>query len=254
MAIRRMLGLMFVGLLLQGCGLPIGGLPVGGKATIKEAAAEAVADRGPMRIQAVTSPEVLITRQIPAGVIALFTYDAVQNGVPQKVTATWLFKRRGLGWMGAGGGSGGRPANEPPQPVDFGWSSGTDSDGTSYAAASGLVADPAVRLVAVVFDDGSREVVTVERGAYLAVKQGNQGVAKIEALGADGRVLHSSTLGARPAMPVAPPPPAPTVSAGSLRFKFISIVRAGPIQAPGSGTKLAFCCGSNHPGMRAVIR
>jgi hypothetical protein len=183
----RVIVLVMVTLVLSGCGF------IGGAPSLESAVIEA-AVRGPQSI--VAGPDIRLARPIRGGSAVLYTYETDDAGQRLRWTSVAFVERRLWTWFNVGGGGGGTPVTQAEQPVEFGEGSG-GSAGAMYRYAYGLVNDPAVTQVAVTFADGAREVVPVENGAYLVVRQsvlpgGAVGSARIDALDAQGTILHTN--------------------------------------------------------------
>lgn len=133
-------------------------------------------------------PDIRLIKQTPVGTAVLYTYQSEQDGQKIQWSSINFCERKGTGWMCKGSSGSGTEIGQAPAPIEFGI--GASLMDQEYAYVSGLVADPAITRVAVTFDDDTREVVPVENGAYVAVRQGIAGVTKIEALDANGTVIH----------------------------------------------------------------
>lgn len=132
-------------------------------------------------------PDIKASQALPGGAVALVAYDAEQNGQLVKMTSLLFFKHTLSGWANSGGGSIARSPTDPLPSVQI--VSAPDSQGRN-GAAGGFVSDPAVAQVAVTFEDGSRVIVPVENGVYLAVQSGVQTIQKVEALDSQATVLY----------------------------------------------------------------
>lgn len=187
-----------IALLLSGCGF-------WGGATSLEAAVRDVAARGWQPAEG--EPAIKLIRPIEGGAAVVFTHESVENGQRAKWTSLHLFQHRLGGWFPVSGGGGGAPDWMPEQPVEYASGSGGTAE-QQYVYVYGLVNDPAVTQVAVTFPDGARDVTLVENGAYLilrpvaalqarpgeifSTRTDAGGGARIEALDAQGNVLHTN--------------------------------------------------------------
>ena len=136
-----------------------------------------------------TAPDIRATRAVTDGVGLLLTYYAQPGDEPLAVTEFLYLAWLGTEWYPDGNAQEARPAGEPLPPVQF-LSGGYVTQGDLIAFAGGVVADALVHEVSVTFNDGSQQVVRVERGAYLAVQLGVEGVRRVEALDDQGQTLH----------------------------------------------------------------
>jgi hypothetical protein len=177
-----------VGLLLQGCGWPLVGAP-----PLEQAVAAAVRERaaqGPL----LTPPEVRLSRRLRDQMVVLVTYTYAARETAVKYAALLVFQRVGGGWQLASWGGSGHSVAQPDPPIEFHGSCGSMAGESSLAEGYGLVADPAIQRVVVTFSDGSRQVGTVERGAYLVVQAGVACVTRIDALSGAGTILHTQVF------------------------------------------------------------
>ena len=100
-------------------------------------------------------------------------------------------QRRWGQWMigGAGGGSG--PLGESGAAIDVGW--GRHGAGLSRPALSyvdGLVRDPSVTVVQVVWSDGEEQQVEVIKGSYIVLRGGGYEPGQVRALNATGEAVY----------------------------------------------------------------
>lgn len=178
---RRVIWLLLL-VLCQSCAFP------GSTQSIKDVLDLQVRSMSSRR--ALTSPEVHITRRVPEGTLALFTYQADSGAGPERLSGVFVLQRAGLGWSPMVGGSiAPIPFDERASAVQF----VTEIMGEGaerYSIAYGVVSDAAVREVVATFADGSQERAAIENGAYLVVKLPTAEITQIEALDAAGQVLH----------------------------------------------------------------
>lgn len=155
--------------------------------TVQAAIEDVLEGRGMLPV---TALEVRVTQPVTGGLALLMTYNAQRDDQAIAVTEFLYLDQRGPVWYPDGNSYDVRAGAEST-PVQFLYGSyviGNDRDRCTFAG--GLVTDPAVRRVAVTFDDGSQQVVTVTDSAYLAVQLGVTQVTRIEALDDQGQVLY----------------------------------------------------------------
>lgn len=142
--------------------------------------------------RALTSPKVHITRRVPEGTLALFTYQADSGAGPERLSGVFVLQRAGLGWSPMVGGSiAPIPFDETASAVQFGIEiMGMGEGANQYSVAYGVVSDAAVSEIVATFSDGSQERTAVENGAYLIVRLPAAEITRVEALDATGQVLH----------------------------------------------------------------
>lgn len=173
--------LLVLSVLLAGCGLLSPNM-----STVEASIAERLRDP---TARAQSAPTILRNEPIPRGGLVVFRYDA-ENADGHPVTAYGMaeVERQGAAWFTTFSMTF-VPDLAHPLPafemVPFG------SAAAGYAAAGGYLADPAVQSVLVTLSDGTSTRVPVDRGVYVAVNPGRATVTKVEAMDADGRVLHT---------------------------------------------------------------
>lgn len=169
---------------LTGCTLLPSGAP-SAEAAIRTGVGE-LARRQSMQI--ITVPQIHQTQPFGDGVIAFVTFDALQNQQRQRIQQVMKVRQQGGRWQVESGSSTTVPDTTPGEQLELFYSGVMNG---SPAWAAGLVRDPAITQVAVTFGDGTREVVPVENGAYLLVREGAADVTQAEGMDADGRVLQT---------------------------------------------------------------
>lgn len=155
----------------------------------REAAVTAQAKQaGAQRI--LTKPETWLERPLFGQTVAVVTYQALVAGTPTEVTSLVYVMGRDNQWFPTGGVTQHRSTAGTQPSVEY--IAGTiTGDAADYGPAGGLVRDPAVHKMVVTFADGMTIETEVENGAYLLGRQGAGVATKVEAVGTDGRVLHT---------------------------------------------------------------
>jgi hypothetical protein len=148
-------------------------------------------------IHATTPLRVRTQVSLSSGVALLYTYSALQDGQPVEIVRFSYLDWRDPVWYPDGDQFDIYSDNQPLSPVQFLMGTYVVNGGPDTPArpdtvvfAGGLVHDPAVQQVRVVFNDGSQDVVAVEQGAYLVAKLDVERVLRIEALDSSGTVLY----------------------------------------------------------------
>jgi hypothetical protein len=159
--------------------------------TAVQAEANHAAHRTP-GCQVLSEPAVKVIKPFAAGIVALYTYDCAERDTGLRFTLSGIvaLQRDGLGWSAAGGGASGLGPTGAVPPVEVS-TGGGDRESAQWTYVGGLVHDPAVRTVAVTFQDRTHEIVPVENGAYLAARSSGQPLHTVDALDAQARILYT---------------------------------------------------------------
>ena len=165
-------------LLLAGCARPLAG--------------EALTIQGAVQPNlAAGQVDIRVTRPFADGMLVFYLLRAGVSG-PQPSAYCVVHVRRSWFLWHADGGGGCLPiqqglALQSFHPFGFGRVTGPQA---TYTYAEGLALDPAISAVAVTFENGERQVVPIEHGAFLAAIPSRSRVSLYEALDQSGAVLY----------------------------------------------------------------
>jgi len=168
--------------MLAACGPTVDDEFAAGASTASRAIANEIDNRRPPILTPLNEHQ---TKQRPHGnPVILASYEANdENGARLQYLHLFELERSGIRWILRGADPRDVPANAPP--IEY-FRSGIPD----YLAVYGRVGDPAVHQVGVILQDGTRELVSVENGTYLLVNSLPIDVERVEALDAQGMVLH----------------------------------------------------------------
>jgi hypothetical protein len=142
----------------------------------------------------VRSDTVQIRQRQPwqGGLVCLVSFETVRSsGERSDCLFTYQTRQRGLAWeiTGAGGGCGPPGGDGRPISVSSGQHSGSGQASLSHVC--GLVYEPAVVTVQVVWEDGQEQRADVVSGSYLALRGGQHGLSQVQALNAQGEIVYT---------------------------------------------------------------
>lgn len=190
----RLVGVLLASALLVRCGQPV---PSRAPRTVQQAIKESLSHNPTMPL--LSEPEIKVSRSLPGATAVLVTYETHFAGARSAdarvlMVESMVLGQQGRDWFVSSSKGTSYPIDAPLPPISFGGSGGGGLE-PLVAQASGIVTDPTVQHIAVTFSDGTRDVVPVEHGTYLVVKQGAMSPTLVEALDVQGSVLYQETLG-----------------------------------------------------------
>jgi hypothetical protein len=135
---------------------------------------------------------VLQLQESEQGILVLTTYLAThENDQISECLALYRTAKTSDGWTAFGQGSSCWPAalvDEDSISISMGQQTTDESTSSNVA---GLVYDPQIKLIEVVWDDGITQAVEVVKSSYLAVRSGQYSVQFISAFDETGEVVYS---------------------------------------------------------------
>jgi hypothetical protein len=96
-----------------------------------------------------------------------------------------------LGWRTGGGGGGCGPVGGSGEAIGIGAGQHSGVERMALSHVDGLVYDPNVRTIEIIWDDGESQQVEVVNGAYLALRAGEHEYTEVRARNAAGEVVYT---------------------------------------------------------------
>jgi hypothetical protein len=135
--------------------------------------------------------EVLQTKELDGVVSVMLRYQMSDEGLIFDCDYVYETRNRYYGWTTLGGGGGCTSGPVEEQRVGIG--GGTrSSNGDSTSRVYGLVSDPEITSIEVLWDDEWLERVDVINGSFLAIRKGKNGWNEVAGYDADDNIIYSS--------------------------------------------------------------
>ena len=126
------------------------------------------------------------------GLLYLLSFEAIRsNGQRSDCLYTLQIEQKGLGWRVTGSEGGCGPLGGDGKPMSVGWGQHSGLERASLSHLRGLVYDPAVVAVQVVWEDGQEQRVEVANGSYLALRAGRHELSQERGLDSQDEIVYA---------------------------------------------------------------
>ena len=124
------------------------------------------------------------------GFVYLLSFETMRsNGQGSDCLYTLQVEQKGLQWRVTGSEGGCGPLGGDGKPMSVGWGQHGGLERAPLSHVSGLIYDPAVVTVQVVWEDGEEQRAEVANGSYLAVREGRHELSQVRGLNAQDETV-----------------------------------------------------------------
>lgn len=125
------------------------------------------------------------------GLVYLLSFEAIRtNGQRSDCLYTLQADKKGLEWRVTGSEGGCGPLGGDGNPISVGWGQHGGLQRASLSHVCGLIYDPAVVIVQVVWEDGEEQRAEVADSSYLALRAGRHELSQVRGLDLQDEIVY----------------------------------------------------------------